>query len=117
MPRSIGLNYSCVRDFERGGAGFTAADAYAFSNWSGYLDPADPNTGWARAQAAGARTVKLHTSGHASPADLARFANAIGPKALVPVHGVAWDNPQIALPPIRRLSDGEPWDLPHAAAR
>lgn len=111
-PSIIMLRDSMIRDFERGGAGFIAADAFAFSNWSGYLDPADPKTGWARAQTVGAKTVKLHTSGHASPADLARFANAIGPKALVPVHGVSWDDPQIVLPPVRRLSDGERWELP-----
>lgn len=108
----IMLRDSMVRDFERGGIGFTPDDAYAFSNWSGYLDPEDTNSGWTRAQAAGAKTLKLHTSGHASPADLARFAAAIAPKALVPVHGIAWDNPQIPLPPVRRLADGEPWDLP-----
>jgi ribonuclease J len=108
----IMLRDSMVRDFARGGLGFTPRDAYAFSSWSGYLDPADASSGWARAAAAGARTVKLHTSGHASPADLARFAAAIAPKALVPVHGIAWDQPTIPLPPIRRLSDGERWEIP-----
>lgn len=108
----IMLRDSMVRDFDRAGLGFTPDDAYAFSNWSGYLDPEDANSGWAQAQAAGAKTVKLHTSGHASPADLARFAAAIAPKALVPVHGIAWDNPAIPLPPVRRLSDGEVWKLP-----
>ena len=108
----IMLRDSMVRDFERDGLGFTPEDAYAFSSWSGYLDPEDANSGWARARAAGARTVKLHTSGHASPADLARFAAAISPKALVPVHGLAWDEPNIFLPPVRRLSDGEAWKLP-----
>lgn len=106
------LRDSMVRDFERGGIGFTADDAYVFSNWSGYIDPDDLNSGWAKARAAGAKTLKLHTSGHASPSDLARFAAAISPKALVPVHGVAWDNPIIPLPPVRRLTDGEPWILP-----
>lgn len=111
-PAIIMLRDSMVRDFERGGVGFSAEDAYAFSNWSGYLNPQDTNSGWAKAHAAGAKTVKLHTSGHASPADLARFAAAVAPKALVPVHGFAWDNPEIPLPPVRRLADGEPWDLP-----
>jgi len=106
------LRDSMLRDFERGGLGFTAGDAYVFSNWSGYLRPDDPTTGWARATAAGARTEKLHTSGHASPSDLARFAAAIAPKALVPVHGVLWDEPAIPLPPVRRLRDGEPWTVP-----
>lgn len=108
----IMLRDSMLRDFDRGGLGLTADDAYAFSNWSGYLDPEDANSGWAHARKAGARTVKLHTSGHASPADLARFAAAMSPKALVPVHGVAWDEPAIPLPPIRRLADGEAWTLP-----
>lgn len=107
----IMLRDSMVRDFDRAGLGFTSDDAYAFSNWSGYLDAADANSGWARAQAAGAKTVKLHTCGHASPADLARFAAAIAPKALVPVHGIAWDEPAISLPPVRRLADGEAWAL------
>jgi ribonuclease J len=103
---------SMVRDFERGGVGFTAGDAYAFSNWSGYIDQNNPDSGWARAQIAGAKTLKLHTSGHASPADLSRFAAAIDPKALVPVHGVAWDVPRIPLPPVQRLADGEAWAVP-----
>lgn len=111
-PAIIMLRDSMINDFERAGVGFTASDSYAFSNWSGYLNPADENCGWARAEAAGARTVKLHTSGHASPADLSRFAAAINPKALVPVHGLAWDDPQIALPTVCRLADGERWDVP-----
>lgn len=108
----IMLRDSMVRDFERAGLGFTPADAYAFSNWSGYLDPEDVRSGWAQAAAAGAATVKLHTSGHASPSDLSRFAAAIAPRALVPVHGIAWDDPTILLPPVQRLSDGEVWMLP-----
>jgi ribonuclease J len=108
----IMLRDSMVRDFDRAGLGFTPDDAYAFSNWSGYLDPEDVTSGWSQARAAGAVTVKLHTSGHASPSDLSRFAAAIAPKALVPVHGIAWDEPEITLPPVRRLTDGEPWELP-----
>lgn len=103
------LRDSMVRDFDRAGLGFTPNDAYAFSNWSGYLDPQDANSGWAQAEAAGAKTVKLHTLGHASPIDLARFAAAIAPKALVPVHGLSWDAPGIDLPLIKRLADGERW--------
>lgn len=108
----IMLRDSMLRDFGRGGLGFTADDAYAFSNWSGYLDPSDPKSGWYQAQQAGSRTTKLHTSGHASPADLARFAAAIAPQALVPVHGLSWDAPIIPLPPVRRLADGQPWKIP-----
>lgn len=107
----IMLRDPMLKEFVAGGLGFNPTDAYVFSSWSGYLNPENPATGWAQAHAAGARTEKLHTSGHASAADLARFAAAIAPKALVPVHGVLWDDPDIALPPIRRLADGEAWTL------
>ena len=111
--RAIIMHRDTLSDeFAEKGLGFTPDDAYVFSNWHGYLDRSNPGTGWARAEAAGASTHKLHTSGHASPADLTRFAAAIAPKALVPVHGVAWDNPAIPLPPIQRITDGEAWLVP-----
>lgn len=103
---------SMLRDFAKDGLGFTAEDAYAFSNWNGYLDPTDPHSGWAQAAAAGATTVKLHTSGHASPADLSRFAIAIAPKVMIGVHGLNWRAPAVALPPVRSLEDGEAWEVP-----
>jgi len=106
------LRDSMIRDFEKGGLGFRSDDAYAFSNWSGYLDLKDPNTGWAKAEAAGANTVKLHTSGHASASALSSFARAMAPTTLIPVHGVKWDDPGIALPPVQRLTDGQPWLVP-----
>ena len=101
-----------LRDFEKAGLGFTSDDAYAFSNWSGYLDQIDPDKPWAKAEAAGSRTLRLHTSGHASAAMLSTFATAMSPSHLVPVHGTEWDNPGIPLPPVRRLVDGEPWTVP-----
>lgn len=110
-PSIIMLRDSMLRDFERGGIIFTPDDAYVFSNWSGYLDPTDERSAWSRAQAAGAKTLHLHTSGHASAADLQRFAADIAPRWLVPVHGMAWDDPGITLPPVQRLKDGEPWQV------
>ncbi|WP_236575142.1 MBL fold metallo-hydrolase [Sphingobium sp. S6] len=108
----IMLRDSMVADFAKDGLGFSADDAYAFSNWSGYLDTADPRSGWAQAERAGARTVRLHTSGHASPEALAAFAAAMAPKTVLPVHGTAWDDPGIPLPPVTRLADGEAWTIP-----
>lgn len=102
---------SMVAEFARDGLGLTDHDAYVFSNWRGYLDENAANSGWASALKAGAKALHLHTSGHASPSDLARFANAMKPRALVPVHGLSWDAPGIDLPPVRRLSDGECWSV------
>lgn len=106
---------SMLGEFARGGLGFTHRDAYVFSNWKGYLDESSDSTGWACAQAARARTMHLHTSGHASPADISRFAVAVAPQAVVPVHGLSWDVPGVTMPPIKRLADGEAWVIPAAA--
>ena len=53
----------------------------------------------------------IHTSGHASPADLKRFAAALAPRALVPIHsfetgrfGEFFDN-------VVQRDDGEWWEV------
>ncbi len=101
---------SLLREFESNDLlPITARDAYVHSNWRGYLDESDKESGWVKAGLVGARRELIHTSGHASPADLVRFAKAIAPRKLVPVHGVTWDDPGIELPPVLRLADGEKW--------
>jgi ribonuclease J len=102
---------SLARDYARAGVLPTAQDAWSFSQWSGYLDAPDGRAlcGWF--EAGGAEAAHIHTSGHASPADLRAFASAIGPQRLVPIHGLAWDSKQDGFPPMKRLRDGEPLDI------
>jgi ribonuclease J len=59
-------------------------------------------------QRSGAEIAYIHTSGHASPADLRTFAAAIRPKLTVPVDGVKWDEESHGFGTIRRLADAEP---------
>lgn len=49
-PAIFMLRDSMLRDFASDGLGFTPDDAYAFSSWSGYLDPEDANSAWAQAK-------------------------------------------------------------------
>lgn len=108
---------SLMRDFQRyDSLPMTAEDCFIHSNWSGYLDELDEESGWAIAKRVGARRELVHTSGHAGASDLSRFARAVAPRKLVPVHGVEWDAPGIELPPIRRLGDGENWEIPTQAS-
>lgn len=111
-PAILMARNSLVRDFEAGGdLPMTASDCFVHSSWSGYLDESNVNSGWIVAGRAGARRELIHTSGHASAPELSRFAAAIDPQILVPVHGVEWDAPGIALPPVKRLRDGERWAI------
>jgi ribonuclease J len=99
---------SLIRDFAAKGVVPTAADAWSYSQWRGYLEQPDGVALKAWFDGGGARPVHLHTSGHASTVDLKAFATAISPKALVPIHGVAWDTDRDGFENVVRLNDGEP---------
>lgn len=99
---------SLIRDLMAKGVSPTSDDAWSFSQWRGYLEKPDGMALKAWFENGGASPDHIHTSGHASVADLKAFAAAINPKALVPIHGVAWDTDQDGFSNIVRLRDGEP---------
>lgn len=108
-PAIIMGRKSLIRDYEKVPMlSMKKDDSFVHSNWSGYLDEQDSESGWAIAGARGARREMIHTSGHASSSELSRFACTLAPKTLIPVHGMEWDNPNIKLPPITRIGDGQP---------
>ena len=108
---AIMLRASLIDDLERNGVIPSAADAWAWSMWSGYLknEVGQRTATWLKQ--GGARHLHIHTSGHASQTQLQDFARAIRPRWLVPIHGVAWDDAVDCFPPIRRLQDGEPLEV------
>lgn len=102
------LRCGLIRDYQRAGVVPTADDAFVFSMWSGYLSEpyhAEPLE-WCRS--AGAAIACIHTSGHASPADLRAFAAVLRPRVVVPVHGLRWDEEAHGFGVVRRLADAEP---------
>lgn len=99
---------SLMRDYEPAGVTPNADDAWSWSMWRGYLKNEDGVRLQEWFERGGAHAAHIHTSGHASPANLRAFAKSIDPKWLVPIHGVAWDAETEGFPPIRRLTDGEP---------
>jgi ribonuclease J len=52
----------------------------------------------------------IHTSGHASPVDLKRFAEALAPKALVPIHSFAPEKYEWLFSNVVYRDDGEWWE-------
>jgi ribonuclease J len=108
----IMLRRGLIADYERAGVAPTADDAFNFSMWRGYLSEPDiaEVLEWCRGR--GTEIAYIHTSGHASPADLRAFAAAIRPKVTVPVHGAKWDEESHGFGTIRRLADAEPMVVP-----
>lgn len=80
-----------------------------FSMWEGYLKQKSGLELQAWAEAHGVPLATLHTSGHASPADLARFVKAINPGALVPIHSFQPGRYEELFPRVERHEDGEWW--------
>ena len=102
---------SLMRDYEPAGVAPNADDAWSWSMWRGYLKNEDGSQLQRWFEGGRAKPVHIHTSVHASTADLRAFAGAIKPIRMVPIHGVAWDDQPEGFPPIRRLADGEPLSL------
>jgi len=105
---AIMIRPSLMRDFIPKGVTPTSDDAWSYSQWRGYLQQPDGVALKAWFDEGGAKAAHIHTSGHASVADLQAFAAAMNPKALVPIHGVAWDSEREGFSNIVRLRDGEP---------
>jgi ribonuclease J len=99
---------SLIRDYGPNGIAPNSDDAWCWSMWRGYLENEDGALVSKWFEAGGSRAAHIHTSGHASPADLRSFAHAMNATQFVPIHGVAWDGDTIGFPSIRRLADGEP---------
>ena len=105
------LRRGLIRDYQAAGVAPTGDDAFNFSMWRGYLSDPYHSEGLEWCKAGGAKIACIHTSGHASPADLRAFALAIRPKITVPVHGVKWDEQSHGFGAVRRLADTEPFTI------
>lgn len=99
---------SLMRDMAPKGVNPSPDDAWSYSQWLGYLKQSDGMALKTWFDEGGARAVHIHTSGHASVADLKAFAAAMNPRMLVPIHGVAWDGDVDGFSNIVRLRNGEP---------
>ena len=85
-----------------------------FSMWEGYLKQKSGLKLQAWAVAHGVPLQILHTSGHASPADLACFVKAINPAALVPIHSFQPERYGEFFSRVELHRDGEWWEVAEA---
>lgn len=79
---------SLVGDFARKGVIPSENDVWVWSQWKGYLEQESSQK--MKEFLAPCRMEYIHSSGHASPEVLQRFAEAMRTKMLIPVHGEAW---------------------------
>lgn len=83
---------------------------FFYSQWRGYLDQGSYDTTLDWLSRNGIEVEYIHTSGHASPVDLKRFARALAPKALVPIHSFAPEQYPYLFDNVVAHEDGEWWN-------
>jgi ribonuclease J len=102
-----------MRDLERANA--LSGARLIYSMWEGYLKEAYG----ARVERWAGRLdipfTRLHTSGHAGPADLKRFAEALAPRVLVPIHSFQPESYGRLFPRVAAHGDGEWWEVPQTS--
>ena len=107
----IMVRRALIPDYEGAGVLPNADDAYNFSMWRGYLPEAYHSAALEWCRAGGSEIAYIHTSGHASAADLRAFAQALQPKVVIPVHGERWDEHSGGFGNVKRLCDGERYSI------
>ena len=85
-----------------------------YSLWPGYLKREELREFREWLDQRGIPLTHCHTSGHASPQDLQRFAKALAPKMLVPIHSFATKRFKEFFENVQLKEDGQWWEVPHA---
>lgn len=96
---------SLVEDFARKGVVPTKDDVWVWSQWKGYLDKDLSQK--MKDFFAPCRMEYIHSSGHASPNVLQRFAESMNAKMLIPVHGENWQGEETRFACLSPLANGE----------
>jgi ribonuclease J len=98
-----------IRDLEK--AVLLKDAVYIYSQWGGYWEQ-DSNSylrGWIQRHSIS--KVSIHTSGHASPADLKRFAEALRPAEIIPIHTFMPQRYKELFNNVQLHADGEYWEV------
>ena len=96
---------------DRGVASVLEGAGFTYSMWDGYLkeDSSQRVLRWLERH--GIAWAPIHTSGHASTADLQRFAAALAPRALVPIHSFETGRFPEFFDNVVPREDGEWWEV------
>lgn len=85
--------------------------SFIYSQWLGYLESGTYHEMERWLFRHGIPMNHIHTSGHASPVDLQRFAAAMAPKSIVPIHSFAPEKYKQLFDNVIYRNDGEWWGV------
>ena len=96
---------------DRGVASVLQDAGFTYSMWEGYLKENSSQRVLRWLERHGIARQSIHTSGHASTADLQRFAAALAPRALVPIHSFETGRFPEFFDNVVPRGDGEWWEV------
>ena len=102
---------SMMSDMDK--AGCLQGARLIYSLWPGYLKREEHRSFREWLDRHDIPLVHCHTSGHASTQDLQRFAKAIAPKMLVPIHSFKTGQFKDFFENVERKKDGQWWEVSH----
>jgi ribonuclease J len=109
-PKSVFLfRPLMMNDLEK--ADVLAKSSFIYSQWLGYLESGAYQRMQSWLHRLGIQVSHIHTSGHASPFDLKRFAKALAPKSIVPIHSFAPQKYAELFSDVVYRNDGEWWEV------
>jgi ribonuclease J len=88
-----------------------AGASYIYSQWEGYWEKKDFDEVKALLLRHNIQEHHIHTSGHAGPADLQKFAKALNPRKTVPIHSFMPEKYTDLFPNVEIHVDGERWKV------
>jgi ribonuclease J len=110
-PERYVLLFSASEGDRLAAAGALVGASCTWSLWSGYLDEPSGRRLTSFLSEHGIPRVEHHTSGHASPDDLRRLAQALDPDRVVPIHTLGADSYGDLHPAVTPQPDGRWWDV------
>ena len=114
LPSLAGRAVMLFRPTARGDRGVRAAldgARLTYSMWQGYLEADSSKKVIQWLETNGIPWGSIHTSGHASVADLRRFAAALAPRSLVPIHSFETGRFAEFFDNVDRKEDGVRWEV------
>lgn len=108
--RTVMLFRPMARD-DRGVQAVLKEARFTYSMWRGYLKAESAQRVIQWLEANGIPWESIHTSGHASVADLQRFAAALAPQSLVPIHSFETGRFAEFFDNVARKEDGVWWEV------
>ena len=110
-PRNATLLFRPLHRFDLERGKYLTGATYIYSQWEGYWERGSYDTvkDWLERLAISKQSI--HTSGHASPADLKLVVEAITPRKVVPIHSFMPERYPELFPNVVRHADGEWWEV------